>query len=303
MKPLAVSPRRPSKSYSEGEDGFTLIELLVVIAIIAILASLLLTAIQRGKVLADSAACKNNLRQYGIALRLYTDVFDAYPPYALADRVGGVSVLWHERLEPYGGAKWRDWIPSWPNEPRGIHVCPSYVKFPGVFIGGFEGSYGYNNQGYAPDHSLPLHEHGLGGDDTINPPSYTSYSHVNPGDIRVIQESEVRYPSDMIAMGDGLLIDARESPPHEVQGFSELSMVPGYLTTRIQLGVGSTQGLSKNAVDWIARSIAWTKKRHGGRWNVVFCDAHVESLTTKQLCDPRQERVVKRWNRENLAYP
>ncbi len=90
-------------------DGFTIVELLVAIVIIGILAGLLLPAIQQSRETARRMQCQSHLRQLGMAVVLFHEAFQFFPPGRLATRpgdgpevsCGGEEATWPVHVLPF----------------------------------------------------------------------------------------------------------------------------------------------------------------------------------------------------------
>jgi prepilin-type N-terminal cleavage/methylation domain-containing protein/prepilin-type processing-associated H-X9-DG protein len=94
------------RSPATPQHGFTLVELLVVIAVIAILASMLLPALNRAKSKAEGIFCLNNTKQLLVAWHIYADDHDG----SLAYNVGGNGI---RGIAPNTKLNWVDNIMSW----------------------------------------------------------------------------------------------------------------------------------------------------------------------------------------------
>lgn len=256
--------------------AFTLIELIVVIAIIAILAGLLLPALSRSKIVARSVKCRSNLRQIGLGIGMYVTDFSAYPRGLWSPADAEPFGYWVDQLRPYLHQGWTNDLYGCPDNPMERNSGMTMLR------GGGLDEIGTPFWFFPSERHYDINDAGAGG-------GGIGFDHLNElgRPAGHVKEAAVRSPARMLASGDSVLTYLSQrflaSGSDNFTAYSRFS--PEAYFQLLQIPNNRER----------ARAQA---KRHNGKFNVLFCDSHTESLKTNALFG-QTANVTGLWNRDN----
>jgi prepilin-type N-terminal cleavage/methylation domain-containing protein/prepilin-type processing-associated H-X9-DG protein len=190
-------------THNARKRGFTLIELLVVIAIIAILAAILFPVFAQARESARSISCLSNMKQIGLALRMYAQDYDeTFSNIRLGDWSGGCcnqDLIWKNVIQPY-------------IKNKQIFACPSNPS--AVLTPGNKITKVTNGQGegwlYEPDAVMPI-SYGMNSTVTTWVPANFATDWAGSSawvDYRPLKDARLVRPAETIAIGEVAWDDA-----------------------------------------------------------------------------------------------